>query len=84
MIEVTIRITAPNEETLRRAMDEIADVALKNDKAADEYVREASKPSVPERVAAKYEQLCKRRREIAKVLDAVADAIDHAEPRKVI
>ena len=84
MIEVTIRITAPNEETLRRAMDEIADVALKNDKAADEYVREASKPTVPEPVAAKYEQLCKRRREIGKVLDAVADAIDHAEPRKVI
>lgn len=83
MIEVSIRITAPNEETLRRAMDEVLQRGMEVDAEAGQHEKMAN-CSQHERVAKKYELLGRRGRDVAKVLDAIADAIDHAQPRKVL
>lgn len=84
MIGITIYLTAPDEETLRRAMDEISDRACSVDAEAKTHEQAAKLESAHERVADKHEKLAKRRRAVAKVLDDIADKIDHAKPTKVI
>lgn len=83
MIAIEIRITAANEETLRRAMDEVFERAMAVDGEAQMHERNAAAESKHERVAKKHEQLAQRRRAVAKVLDQIADAIDHAQVRIV-
>lgn len=78
MIRIEIAITAPDVETLRRAMDEIHDA----------YTRVETEGRDLKRVAiasdTKLSKLGDRKLAVAKILDDVADAIDTATPRKVI
>jgi hypothetical protein len=74
MVEVTIRITAPNEEILRRAMDEIQDACVREEGEAKSLKNIGGERCV---------KLGERHDAVAKVLNDIADAIDTATVRKV-
>lgn len=76
MIRIEIAITAPDEETVRRAMDEIIERAIDIERDANRIERDIG--------GTKGAKLAARARRVVPVLDAIADALDSAQPRKVI
>jgi hypothetical protein len=74
MVEITIRITAPTEEVLRRAMDEIQDACVREEAEAKSLMGIGGERCV---------KLGERHAAVARVLNDIADAIDTAPVRKV-
>lgn len=75
MVEITIRITAPNEEILRRAMDEIQDACVREEGESKSLLKIGGERCV---------KLGERHAAVAVVLNDIADAIDTAKPKKVL
>lgn len=80
MVRIKIEISAPSEELLRRAMDEIVDAEVRCEREAQAYEVTGG----GEMTARRGRELAKRKRDVARVLHDIGDAIDHAEPRKVV
>ena len=76
MVRIEIAVTAPDVETLRRAMDEIIERAIDIEREAGRIERDIG--------GTKGSKLAARERRVVPVLDCIADAIDTAQPRKVI